>query len=279
MLGDHVPVIGLIVKGGGLASHVWHATMIDELSHACLSAGAVPVVVTRVDSQPPDDVVRALRGGQVDGLVISVDSLATRWVGDLAASPTPTVLIGRQDVLDLPFVDTDGENAVRRLVHYLHALGRRRIGLLTGPLDRPSVQARRQGWRRGIEEAGLLLDENLVVEGDFTPASGEAAARLLADRVPDAVVAMSDQMAMGLVTGFVAAGLQVPADVAVAGADGTLVGTGIGWLTSIEQPYALMAESAVAELLACIDGHDPSPATLLLGDLVIGPSTDPKFGE
>lgn len=278
MLGDHVPVIGVIIKGEGLASEAWHATMVEELAHACVTAGAIPAVVTRVDSQPPDPIVRALRGAGVDGLVVSTGSLGHRWVGDLAAAPIPTVLIGREDRLDLPYVDTDGENAVRNLIHHLHGLGRRRIGLVTGPVDRVSVVARIEGWRRGLDEVGLMIDEDLLIKGDFTPESGEIAAGKLLAHTPDAVISMSDQMAMGLVKGLVAAGVHVPDDVAVAGADGTLLATdGRAWLTSVAQPYALVAETAVTELLACIDGADPSPSTLLLGDLVVGASTDPRM--
>src|SRR5690606_7016714 len=64
------------------------------------------------------------------------------------------------------------------------------------------------------------FDPRLVVDGDFSRASGEEAIHTLWDARgvrPDAIVAADDVMALGAMDGLFARGRRVPADVALMG--------------------------------------------------------------
>ena len=105
-------------------------------------------------------------------------------------------------------------------VRHLAELGHHRIAVISGPEDWLEAVARDEGFGRGVEgtETGPFW------RGDWTAATGAALADEVADAVretdgPTAVAVANDQMALGLIAGLRAAGLDVPDDVSVVGFD------------------------------------------------------------
>jgi LacI family transcriptional regulator len=120
----------------------------------------------------------------------------------------------------------DSEHGAYTVVRHLLGQGYRRIGMITGPSEGPGSVTygraqRYAGYCRALQDAGLEVDPRLVVEGNFRHAGGrDAMERLLASGVrPDAVFASNDLMAIGAMDAARAAGLRVPADIALAGND------------------------------------------------------------
>ncbi len=107
-------------------------------------------------------------------------------------------------------------------VAHLVELGHRRIARLAGPSDWLEATARDAGVDAALQRSGLAPGPRW--EGDWTAAAGaaraaEIAAAVRADEGPTAVVVANDQMALGLMAGLRAAGLDVPRDVSIAGFD------------------------------------------------------------
>lgn len=270
-MSPRVPVIGHIVHCDRTTPHLWELATLEALSRQTIAAGAVPVVVTDVDIEPGDGVIQALRRGVVDALVTTAFCARTAWVNDLAHSGMPIVWIGPSPGRDGPFVTLDGRAAMETLVLHLAQQGRRRIGLITVRNPPGDVAARIDGWRHGLAKARLLQDDDLVIEGDFTPESGAACALELWARRPDAIIAVTDPMARGAMAALEAHGIRVPDDVAIAGIDGA--GRLDRRLTTVCQPFDLIAEAVVAEVLVQLGGGRANPETFLLGDLLVGSST------
>jgi LacI family transcriptional regulator len=141
--------------------------------------------------------------------------------------------------------------AVRHLVRH----GHRRIAHIQGPLQYQCSHDRFAGYQQALEEAGIAVDPALVVQGDFTIASGRAAAtELLAlpDR-PSAVFAANDQMAYGLLSVGESRSFHVPGDLAVIGFDDTALSAHTRpALSTVRQPFAEMGRSAAEMLLAMV---------------------------
>jgi LacI family transcriptional regulator len=89
--------------------------------------------------------------------------------------------------------------------------------------------------------------------------------------LPDAIVCGNDQMAIGAMRELQAAGMRVPADIAVAGFDDILVGALLTPpLTTVRQPMRLLGERACSRLLERIaDPALPRRAERLPTELVI----------
>ncbi|MEL6691811.1 MAG: substrate-binding domain-containing protein, partial [Pseudomonadota bacterium] len=117
---------------------------------------------------------------------------------------------------------------------------------------------RHEGYLDAMNEAGLKVSPELIAEGDYSLRSGLEAAGILiaADPKPTAIFAANDDMAVGAMTAVMAAGLQVPTQISIAGFDDTRLASAV-WppLTTIRQPVAEMGRRA-AERLMSSDGDD-----------------------
>jgi LacI family transcriptional regulator len=134
-------------------------------------------------------------------------------------------------------------------------------------------------------ERGLEASDDLVVEGDWSPASGEAALHELLRRRPDidAVFASNDQMALGVLHAAHRAGTRIPNELSVVGADGIVEGSSF-WppLTTVRQPLADAGAHAVEAMIQTLrttrsNGRSEEPPTiqtsLLQPELVVRESS------
>ncbi|MFP8963513.1 LacI family DNA-binding transcriptional regulator [Streptomyces nanhaiensis] len=203
-----------------------------------------------------DRIGRYLAGGHVDGALMFSLHRDDPLPSMANASGLPTVFGGRpgwpgaEDDPDLLYVDTDNRGGARQAVEHLRRRGRRRIAVITGPLDQTSALDRLDGY---LDALGLTEpDPALIAHGDFTAEGGERAMAELLDRSPglDAVFAGNDLTATGALRTLRARGLRVPQDVAVVGYD------------DLEQ--AAWAEPALTTVRQDIQGMGQMMAELLL---------------
>ena len=215
------------------------------------------------------------------------DSMAVHAEVAAANMPTVTVATGLPHDGRLN-VRIDDFEAARQMTNYLLGLGHRRIGFIRGHPNITASSERYRGFAAALEEHGLNPDEAAVEQGYFTYRSGLAAAeRLIArnDR-PTAIFASNDDMAAAAVNIAHRAGLQVPADISVVGFDDTALATTV-WpeLTTIRQPVAEMAETAIELLMTTLrgdsnDGDNDSEGERVLGhQLIIRDSAAPPSGS
>lgn len=188
-----------------------------------------------------------LGGTLIDGAV-----LVTPTVTDIVATvPIIAVdpLAGRPN---LPTVDADSLSGGRLVAQHLAELGHRHIAMLTGRADLMSAQLREQGFRAGLAEAGIAVDEQLFVPGDYDPDVAEKSARELLSRTdrPTAVFASNDATALVTVEVAQQLGLDVPGDLSVVGFDNIPdAAMHTPALTTVEQPIREMGRRAASMLL------------------------------
>lgn len=209
---------------------------------------------------------RYLAGGHVDGVLMFSLHGEGPPPGALALrSGLPTVFGGRpgwrgaDEEPGLLYVDADNRGGARLAVARLLECGRRRIAVLTGPLDQTSALDRLHGYRDALAASGLTPDPALTADGGFTAEGGERAMAALLSHEPDldAVFAGSDLMAVGALRALRAAGRGVPHDVAVIGFDDLEAAS---WadppLTTVRQDVEGMGRLMAALLLGRIAGDD-----------------------
>ena len=161
---------------------------------------------------------------------------------------------------DISCVHIDDFQASHDITAHLIALGHSRIGYIKGHPNQTASARRFEGFQAALAEAGIAMDGALVAQGYFTYRSGlEAAEKLLARRhPPSAIFASNDDMAAAAVSVAHRRGLDVPRDLSVVGFDDTSAATTV-WpeLTTIRQPVASMADSAIDILLRSIRHREP----------------------
>lgn len=124
---------------------------------------------------------------------------------------------------DLPSVRSDNAKGAQLAIQHLYDLGHRKIAHLTGPAENVLTHERKDAVSQMRCELALPMRSEWIIRGDFSLKSGQNAAhRFLEMPVelrPTAVFCASDEGAMGLTSGLLAAGLDVPGDVSVIGFD------------------------------------------------------------
>jgi LacI family transcriptional regulator len=196
-----------------------------------------------------------------------------RVVAILKEADCPYVRIASVS-LDEPanMVVTHDSRGAARAARHLAELGHRRIAFISGPDSFRSSHERGAGFRDGLAEHGLTLDEAYVRQGAYTFESGaEAATSLLAmPEPPTAIFAGNDEMAIGVMKAARDAGLDVPRDLSIVGFDDLPMASRV-WpnLTTVRLPIRDMGRMAAEKLTARSRGLDP--ATL------VQPEVDPSL--
>jgi LacI family transcriptional regulator len=189
---------------------------------------------------------------KVDGMVIAEGIVGSQQLARLAARVPVVLAAGSVDEPHADVVDADnwsGTTAVAR--HLLERHGRKRLFYIAGPPEAPDGQERRRAFEQAVaRHPGATLMG--CFEGRFITISGQLAVReILAMReLPDAIVCGNDQMAIGAMRELQAAGIGVPADIAVAGFDDIRLGALFTpALTTVRQSLRLLGERACSRLL------------------------------
>jgi LacI family transcriptional regulator len=206
------------------------------------------------DGQDIHDVFRQLVDSGVDGIMISPPLGDTDTMLDLIQKTDVTCVIvanwnppGKMSVVRID----DFEAAVTMTKHII-SLGHKRIGFVKGNPDQKASGLRLRGFQKAMEEAGIDIEPELIVDGLFTYRSGLDAADQLLDlpNPPTAIFASNDDMAAAAITVAHRRHLDVPQDLTVCGFDDTDFAQSI-WpeLTTIHQPIAEMCRTAVEILV------------------------------
>src|SRR6202521_3599878 len=109
-------------------------------------------------------------------------------------------------------VITDDYQGAYEAVSHLARSGRRRIGLMGGPLKVSNGKARWQGFKDALTASGLTYDPELVIEGDYRIESGYRGGHLLLSHRPDGIYVANHLMSVGLLKAAEEMGLRCPED-------------------------------------------------------------------
>ncbi len=216
---------------------------------------------------------RLARPGFVDGVIVQSGHHGEQGIiGRFIDAQVPLVVAGRPFRSDnVSYIDIDNVNAANMAVSHLIRLGRKRIGLIGGPLSSTAGYDRKEGYLRAHKERGLEAKDALMVEGDFTEAGGYYAMQRLLHAKPDAIFAASDIMAIGAMRAAREAGLRIPDQVAFVGFDDLPLSTlSDVQLTTVRQPVVQFGAKAVEILIDLIEhGIDPPRHVIVGTELVI----------
>ncbi len=217
-----------------------------------------------------DDVAR-VTDAAVDGFIVWTTSDDDPVLAAVRAAKRPAVIHGGPGLEGLQRVTID-HRAAARAVGALAFSGARRPAVVSLPLTRdrvsqvvrageisevtyPVTRDRLAGYREAAADAGISWDDvPVAVCGRNDVAEAERLASLLLTAVdpPDAIAAMSDQQATGVLRAARAVGCRIPDDLALTGWDDVPAAADLGLST--------VAQSLREQGRACADaalGQDP----------------------
>ena len=197
---------------------------------------------------------------RIDGAIL-LTLLPDAELEKLAQANAAMVVLDRPNLSpSIPVVRIEYREGIASAVRYLAERGRSRIAFVGGPSvtewsDFHNVE-RYAGYRAGIKAIGLEYDDNLVVRSDYSYEGGRIALRQLLPVKPDAIVAASDRMAIGILNEAKSVGLRIPEDVSIVGFDNHEFATFTDPpLTTVHSPLEEFGTEAAKLLLARLREH------------------------
>ncbi|MGW5201257.1 LacI family DNA-binding transcriptional regulator [Streptomyces sp. NPDC003753] len=259
--------VGLILTDVGEPAF---AAMARGVEREAMAAGLTVLLAdSGEDAELEARALEVLAERRVDGLLIAPVARSHREaITAVIDQGTPVVLIDRLGGVKADQVGVENTAPMRELVLHMASHGHRRIALAAGDTGVSTIAERRRGYLEALDEAGIDVDESLIVTG-----SGRAedtrermTSVLRQAHRPSAVVAASTETAVGVLAAAKGLGLATPEDFAFATFDGfphtDLFRPGI---TAVTQPAHEVGATAMQLLLSRIDGTLTSrPRTIRL---------------
>jgi LacI family transcriptional regulator len=173
-------------------------------------------------------------------------------------------------------VAVDNAGGVRTAIRHLAENGARRIGYLGGARRMYVSAERLAGFRRGMSDCGLTVDNALLWEGDFRQESGyHLGKKVLGEGTLDAVFCANLLMTLGWLRAMNELGLSAPQDLLVATFDYLeILESFRPRLTAVAQPTYEIGRQGVLRLLDRLRTPNLPPQEFLLpSELKIGDSS------
>jgi LacI family transcriptional regulator len=158
----------------------------------------------------------------VDGAIILDSLISDETILDLANKDFHIVTLDR--VIDKEHVSNvliDNERAARRVVEYFVELGYSEIGFIGGPKESLDNIRRCEGFKEGMNNANLSIENDWFVFSDFTERGGYQSMieQINNGKLPRAYFVANDEMAIGAMKALQNANIRIPEDVAIIGFD------------------------------------------------------------
>jgi DNA-binding LacI/PurR family transcriptional regulator len=268
------------VLAAAVGSHYGPASSVSAVEDAARERGYYATVAHLASVSPGaiSAAVEELLSQNVEGIVIVAPR--TTVLSHLAMLPVNVPIVAAQGEQSgaggIPVASVNQEAGVRMVLGHLTAQGHKRILHVAGPPDWNDAQSRLRAYKAELSAAGIAWSPPLF--GDWTADSGYEIGRALvrdagrggpAELPFTAVFSSNDQMALGLIHAFRAAGLDVPHDVSIVGFD-DIPESAHFWppLTTVRQDFGELGVRCVTMLMDAIRRTEEPPAPLDAGSHV-----------
>lgn len=263
-------------------SNDFFSTLVLKAEGLLRAAGYTSYICnTASDAEREDEYVRGLVSKQVDGIIYIGG--ATREPIDVAAD-LPVVHIDHTGALGMQHevhVSNDLAQMGYDAAEVLLARGCRRVALVSvsASLYHREEPGQVAGYRQCLQDHGVRLDKNLILEGPHRQASIVEAAELVDACLDDGyafdgLVALGDRVALGAVNALKARGVNAGSDVRVIGMDDSIYSRiSTPAISTINRHTDEMAERGVKALLAMIKGEELAETRIVVPHEVVERAT------
>ncbi|HIC92649.1 MAG TPA: LacI family transcriptional regulator [Anaerolineae bacterium] len=255
-------------------THPYFVDLLTSVGEECARHGFDLLLSPCPDRALEQSIYERMVGGRrVAGIIVTGIRHTDARIAYLDAEEFPFVVLGRPERNeDLHYIDVDGARGTDEAVQHLIDLGWQRIALIGLSAELICADDRLVGYRRALERNGLAYDPALVVNMPTTEAAGhQAMTRFLAlDEPPDAVLACSDELALGAMNAAQEQGLVVGRDIGVIGFDDIPSAAYCQPpLTTIRQPMYEIGTRLCRMLIQIIEGKEPEERQVVLPPTLI----------
>lgn len=219
----------------------------------------VMVYLTHECAERENSILRNLRNGRVDGILVSVSSgtISDSAVHADVAKHVPLIFFDRvcQDI-DTPKIITDDFDSGYKATHHLIEKGCKEIVFLSFTRDLSIVDQRMAGFKQAIIDQRMeVRDDHIVVCSNNETRNREILYKLFTrDRKVDGVVSSVEKLAMQVYSVCGKTGLSIPRDVRVIAFSNLPIASLLApSLSTITQPAVEMGKAAATLLFTSLE--------------------------
>lgn len=267
--------IGIIVPD---LINPFYAQLVSAVAKQCVAHGYAPIVCSSYDSpQLEDRQIDILLRQQVAGILLSSINNNDDSLKKLTGPGAPPLILFDQSHEGFTgnSVSFDFFKGGYIAASYLIQCGHRNIAFMSHPLNRSSRKQIFDGYCRALSDAGIELNKEMVLvrpaqqemEGDVDFNNGKALAQMLLEcsRLPDAIMAINDITAIGIMDSLSQQGIKMPRDISIIGFDNIPMAAMVSpALTTIHQPALETGHAAADMLFAHIDNPQSRPTQITI---------------
>ena len=271
-------ILGLIVSE---ITNPFFPEVVQSFENTAVANG-YEILVTSTVHEPKrmELAVRRMIERRVDGVAVLTFGFEETLTADLRYRKIPLVFVDVGPLVPgVANIRINYMNGIRQAVQHIAALRHERIAFVTGPLTLKSAIARRECFERSMQEIGLHVAPEYIVEADHTLEGGMRAFAGIAElgERPTALFCSNDMTAIGVMREAYEYGISVPREISVVGFDNIrLCEFTTPPLTTVEMSQVGLAQLAFRALVEELEGTEAAAAPreyTLTTDLVLRRST------
>lgn len=231
------------------------------------------VATTSSDQAIEAEKAKGLLDIGAEGLILSGITHSAELEALIEHTRVPTIATSYFDgTCNLPTIGYDNAAAAQIALGHLHDLGHRRIAVVHGPAQNND---RTQDRIRGLNAFGQGTQLSWFQASIGLQGGVDAARSILSGGpMPEAILCLSDVLAMGLLFGLQGQGIDVPEDVSLMGIDDLpWSAVSVPPLSTVHLPVQRMGEQAASALADWVEHQNRPESALLHAHLVARSST------
>ncbi|WP_026326836.1 LacI family DNA-binding transcriptional regulator [Paenibacillus ginsengihumi] len=234
------------------------AELIHDIEEQCRSRG-YSLLFSSVPVERFEETLLAMeRERESSGMILLGTNLAPQHIESIAGQHDRLVVLDTCcETLNANFIVMNNVMGAHQAGRYLLELGHRQIGYVQSDFRMYNFDARKQGFRQALAQAGLSLDERHVFTVSPTTVAAQQTFQqniaALEGRLPTALFCECDYIAISVIKSLAELSIRVPEDISVVGFDNIRESTVISpELTTVHVEKSAIAELAVTKLLDSI---------------------------
>jgi LacI family transcriptional regulator len=223
------------------------------------------LVLQLIPESQQEMLPKMVRQRQVDGLILA-GIFQEQFIKNILSNNIFVVLIDPKILTNnCSQVLIDNEHGAFTATQYLIQKGHRRIGFISGDLERLSFKQRFNGYKKALEYNNIAVDKALIQTGGLEKGYDHVKSLLMLDNRPTAVFAANDINAIHGYKAIQEQNLKIPDDVSIIGFDDIdLAKYSMPSLTTVRVYKEELGSIGVRTLLQMINGESKTPVTTIV---------------
>ena len=259
-------IIGVIVPS---ITHYFTTTIVRGIiEEASIQGYRVIISESNNDVIKQQEMFNTMIQFGVDGILASLTKMTKKIDHILPIINTvPLILIDKvSDKIPCTQITINDEEAAFNAIEHLINIGKKRIAIIKEREYSYTSEKRYAGYLRALKEHNIVIDEKIIISvDDISLKQGRRMTNLLLSikKKPDAIFAITDSAAIGVIQTLKKYNIKIPEEIAVVGFSNSINSTIIEpMLTTVNQPGNLIGKTAIKYLIKEIENEDENDITL-----------------